>query len=65
LVLDAGHFPDIGPDATIAATKNKPLDGDALKQLVDGKTLRYGDGAVTGPYRIKLEVDGVPRRCVD
>jgi len=58
LVLDAGHFPDIGPDATIAATKNKPLDGDALKQLVDGKTLRYGDGAVTGPYRIKLDVDG-------
>src|ERR1700741_4340377 len=49
LVLDAGHFPDIGPDATIAAAKGKPLDGGALKQLVTGKTLRYGDGAASGP----------------
>lgn len=58
LVLDAGHFPDIGPDATIAAAKGKPLDGGALKQLVTGKTLRYGDGAASGPYRIRLDNDG-------
>jgi CubicO group peptidase (beta-lactamase class C family) len=58
LVLDAGRFPDIGPDATVAAAKDKPLDGDALKQLVAGKTLRYGDGAANGPIRVKLDVDG-------
>lgn len=58
LVLDAGHFPDIGPDATIAAANGKPLDGDALKQLVTGKTLRYGDGTRSGPYRIRLDNDG-------
>jgi CubicO group peptidase (beta-lactamase class C family) len=58
LVLDAGHFPDIGPDATIAAAKGKPLDGGVLKQLVAGKTLRIGDGATNGPYRLKLDNDG-------
>jgi CubicO group peptidase (beta-lactamase class C family) len=58
LVLGAGHFPDIGPDATIAAAKSKPLDGDVLEQLVTGKTLRIGNGAVNGPYRLKLDNDG-------
>ncbi len=58
LVLDAGHFPDIGPDATIAAAKGKPLDGGVLKQLVAGKTLRIGDGAANGLYRLKLDNDG-------
>jgi CubicO group peptidase (beta-lactamase class C family) len=58
LVLDAGHFPDIGPDATIAAAQGDRLNGEALKQLLAGKTLRIGDGAVDGPYRARLNVDG-------
>jgi hypothetical protein len=58
LVLEAGHFPDIGPDATVAAGEDQPLNCDVLKELITGKTLRHGVGTVTGPYRIKLDVDG-------
>ena len=58
LVLDAGHFPDIGPDATIAAAQGARLGGDALKELVAGKILRFGDNATEGPYRIRLNTDG-------
>jgi CubicO group peptidase (beta-lactamase class C family) len=58
LVLDAGHFPDIGPDATIAAARGDRPAGDALKQLLSGKTLRFGDNAEGGPFRIRLAEDG-------
>jgi CubicO group peptidase (beta-lactamase class C family) len=58
LLLDAGHFPDIGPDATIAAAEGARLSGDPLKQLLAGKTLRYGDDIAGGPYRIRLNTDG-------
>jgi CubicO group peptidase (beta-lactamase class C family) len=58
LVLDAGHFPDIGPDASIAATQGTRLDAAAIKQLLPGKTLLYGEGANGGPFRIRLDPDG-------
>ena len=58
LLLDAGHFPDIGPDATIAAAQGTRPDGDALKGLLAGKILRFGDNATGGPYRIRLNTDG-------
>jgi CubicO group peptidase (beta-lactamase class C family) len=58
LVLDAGHFPDIGPDASIEAAHGVRLDGAALNQLLPGKTLVVGEGASEGPYRIRLDVDG-------
>lgn len=58
LLLDAGHFSDIGPDATIAAAEGTRPSGDALKQLLAGKTLRFGDDASGGPYRIRLNSDG-------
>ena len=58
LVLDAGHFPNIGPDATIAATPGDRPAGDALKQLLSGKTLRFGDAVERGPIRIRLSADG-------
>ncbi|MBV9965495.1 MAG: serine hydrolase [Alphaproteobacteria bacterium] len=58
LVLDAGHFRDIGPDASIAAPRGDRLAGDALKQVLSGKTLRFGDGIENGPIRIRLSEDG-------
>jgi CubicO group peptidase (beta-lactamase class C family) len=57
LLLDVGRFPDIGPDATIAAAEGTRLSGE-LKQLLAGKTLRFGDDATGGPYRIRLNSDG-------
>ena len=58
LVLAAGHFSDIGPDASIGAAPGDRLAGDALKELLAGKTLRFGDGAENGPIRIQLNGDG-------
>ena len=58
LLLDAGHFPNIGPDATIAAARGARLAGDALKQSLADKTLQFGDDAIGGPYRIRLNSDG-------
>lgn len=58
LVLDAGHFPEIGPDASIAAAHGDRPAGDELKQMLSGKTLRFGDGAENGPLRIQLNSDG-------
>jgi CubicO group peptidase (beta-lactamase class C family) len=57
LVLDAGHFRDIGPDASIAAAPGNRFAGDALKGLLSGKILRFGDGAEGGPIRIQLNSD--------
>lgn len=58
LVLDAGHFPDIGPDTSLAAAPGERLANDALKQALSGKTLRFGDGIENGPIRIRLNDDG-------
>jgi CubicO group peptidase (beta-lactamase class C family) len=58
LVLDAGHFPDIGPDASIEEAQGKHLGAAALKEFVAGKTLLYGEAASSGPYRIHLDPDG-------
>jgi hypothetical protein len=58
LVLDAAHFPDIGPDASIEATRGTHLDGAALRQLLPGKTLIVGAAVSAGPYRIRLDADG-------
>ena len=58
LVLDAGHFPDIGPDATIEAAQGTHLDEASLGQLLPGKTLLLGEDAIGGPYRVRLNADG-------
>ena len=58
LVLDAGHFPDIGPDASIQAAHGRHLDEATLKELLSGKTLVIGESASDGPYRIRLNAEG-------
>jgi len=58
LVLDAGHFPEIGEDASIAAAHGERLAGDALKQVLSGKTLRLGASTVNEPIMIQLNADG-------
>ena len=58
LLLDAGHFPDIGPDASVEAAQNPHLDGAALSRLLPAKTLLYGEHAVGGPYRLRVNLDG-------
>ena len=58
LLLDAGNFPDIGPDAAIQAAKGLRPDGDSLRQLVSGKALVYGEDAARGPFRIRFAADG-------
>jgi CubicO group peptidase (beta-lactamase class C family) len=58
LVLDAGGFYDIGPDASIEAARGKLEDGAALSHLLSGKTLVYGDAAVGGPFRVQFGYDG-------
>ena len=58
LMLDAGGFSDIGPDASIEAARGKPEDGAALSRLLAGKTLVYGDAAIGGPFRARLGHDG-------
>ena len=58
LVLEAGHFRDIGPDASITAAHGERLSHDALKQVLSGKTLRFGDGIENGPILIRLNADG-------
>jgi hypothetical protein len=58
LILDAGNFPDIGPDASLEAAQGIRADGDALSRMLTGKTLLYGDAAPGGPYRVRLNTDG-------
>jgi CubicO group peptidase (beta-lactamase class C family) len=57
LVLDAGHVPDIGPDASIEAAQGPRANADALARMLPGKTLIYGDTAMQGPYRVRLNAD--------
>ena len=58
LVLDAGGFQDIGPDASIEAASGKSEDGATLPSLLSGKTLVYGDTAIGGPFRMRLGHEG-------
>jgi CubicO group peptidase (beta-lactamase class C family) len=58
LILDAGKFPDIGPDASLEAAQGMRADGDTLSRMLAGKTLLYGDAAPGGPYRVRLNTDG-------
>ena len=58
LIFDAGRMPDFGPDASIEAAQHPPITGEALQQLVSGKTLLYGDTALKGPFRLRLDKDG-------
>jgi CubicO group peptidase (beta-lactamase class C family) len=58
LILDAGKFPDIGPDASLEAAQGTRADGDVLSRMLTGKTLLYGDAAASGPYRMRLNADG-------
>jgi hypothetical protein len=58
LLLDAGKFPDIGPNASLEAAQGMRASGDVLSRMLTGKTLLYGEAATTGPYPIRLNVDG-------
>jgi CubicO group peptidase (beta-lactamase class C family) len=58
LVLDAGHFPDIGPDASIEAAQAPRANDETLLRILPGKTLLYGETADQGPYRMRLNSDG-------
>jgi hypothetical protein len=58
LLLDAGGFRDIGPDASIGAAGIPPATGETLQRILPGKTLVYGETASQGPYRIRLNADG-------
>ncbi len=58
LLLDAGGFRDIGPDASIDAAGIAPATGETLQRILPGKTLIYGETASQGPYRIRLNADG-------
>jgi len=58
LVLDARPFPDIGPDASIEAARYPRANGETLSRILPGKTLLFGDAAMHGPYRIRLNRDG-------
>jgi len=58
LILDAGKFPDIGPDASLEATQGVRASGEVLSRILTGKTVVHGDAAVSGPYRLRLNVDG-------
>jgi CubicO group peptidase (beta-lactamase class C family) len=58
LILDAGKFPDIGPDASLEAAQGIRADGDLLSRTLTGKTLLYGEAAARGPHRIRLNADG-------
>jgi CubicO group peptidase (beta-lactamase class C family) len=58
LVLDAGGFSGIGPDASIEAAHGTPQDAAALSHLLPGKTLLFGDAALGGPFRMRIGSDG-------
>ena len=58
LLLDAGGFPGIGPDASITAAQMPRANGEALSHFLPGKTLLYGETARGGPYRMRLNADG-------
>jgi hypothetical protein len=58
LILDAGKFPDIGPDASLEAAQGMQADGDGLSRMLTGKTLLHGDAVPGGPYRVRLNADG-------
>ena len=58
LLLDAGGFRDIGPDASIGAAWIAPATDETLLRILPGKTLVYGETASRGPYRIRLNADG-------
>jgi CubicO group peptidase (beta-lactamase class C family) len=58
LVLDAGGFLDIGPDASIEAASGTREDGDALNRLLSGKTLVFGSTEAGSPFRLRLDSDG-------
>lgn len=57
-MFDAGGFPDIGPDASVEAAQTPRTNGEALSRMLAGKTLFYGETAIQGPYRIRLNADG-------
>ena len=58
LLLDAGGFRDIGPDASIDAAGVPPATDETLQRILPGKTLVYGETASQGPYRLRLNADG-------
>jgi hypothetical protein len=58
LILDAGKFPDIGPDASLDAAQGMRAYGDTLSRMLAGKTLLYGDAAPGRPYRVRLNANG-------
>lgn len=57
LILSAAGVQDIGPD-TAPATRKTVLEGEALRSALAGKTLRFAERAVDGPYFMRLDADG-------
>jgi hypothetical protein len=57
-ILDAGKFPNIGPDASLDAVQQPLATGEALTQALTGKSLLYGEGTMGGPYRFRPNADG-------
>ena len=53
LILDAGGYSDIGPDASLAAAHGTHEDGAELARLLPGKTLMWGDG----PFLTRMNPD--------
>jgi CubicO group peptidase (beta-lactamase class C family) len=58
LLLDSHNISGIGEDASLEAARLPRVGGEMLAKLLAGKTLLYGEKAVTGPHRIRLSVDG-------
>jgi hypothetical protein len=55
LILRAAGVGNIGPDTSAAAADLVP--GEAVKASLSAKTLRYADGALDGPYFMRLNSD--------
>ena len=58
LVLDAGRFPDIGPDASIESAEYPRAPATRSPGCSRERRLLYGETAKPGPYRIRLNADG-------
>jgi CubicO group peptidase (beta-lactamase class C family) len=57
LILGAGNFPDIGPDASLNAAQGMRATGEVLSRTLTGKTLLYGE-ATARPSRVRFKSDG-------
>ncbi|WP_177248280.1 serine hydrolase [Bradyrhizobium sp. Ghvi] len=56
LILSAARVDDIGPDTSVATAVL--ASADLLKGSLPGKTLRYAETALDGPYFMRFATDG-------